>query len=155
MKLSSSEEQYIINAINKSTVTTSQVLTVRAEDVAKASATNPVLNNIIRMVQSGWSCDVSDKLQPYFSIRDELSEKEGCLLWHSCVVIPTSLRQRLLVDLHSSHFGACKMNSVGRSFFWWPKMDEDIRNVTAKCHACQEYARNPRKEDIHHWAYPS
>ena len=128
---------------------------ISASDVAKATADDPVLMKVVRLVQSGWSCDISSDLQPFFRIRNELFVERGCLLWNNRVVIPIVFRRHLLAELHSVHVGIVRMKSIARSFFWWPKLDEDIASLVSECTLCQEFASMPRKESVHHWAYPT
>lgn len=50
--------------------------------------------------------------QVAFSIR------EGILFCNGKVVIPRLLRNRLLQELHRSHFGAAKMKALARTLYW-------------------------------------
>lgn len=52
------------------------------------------------------------------------SIQEGILLCNGKVVIPNSLRNRFLQDLHKSHFGVAKMKSLARTLYWWPGLDK-------------------------------
>uniref|UniRef100_H3ARR4 Uncharacterized protein n=1 Tax=Latimeria chalumnae TaxID=7897 RepID=H3ARR4_LATCH len=52
----------------------------------------------------------------------------GCLLWGSRVVVPLTLQEQVLSELHNGH--AC--------FVWWPKVDMDIETKVKQCNACQQ-----------------
>ncbi|XP_026582357.1 uncharacterized protein K02A2.6-like, partial [Pseudonaja textilis] len=60
------------------------------------------------------------------------------LLWGTRVVIPTSLRTRVLEALHEGHPGIVRMKALARSYVWWPGLDEDIVNWVSSCNICQE-----------------
>ena len=74
--------------------------------------------------------------RPFLTRRNELMVEEGCLLWGFRVVIPQSLRQKLLQELHKDHPGVTRMKSVARSYMWWPGLDKDIEKLAKSCTAC-------------------
>lgn len=67
-----------------------------------------------------------ENLKPYWYRGQELTVEDDCLLWGLWVIVPGSLRQQLLKELHKSHLGTVKSKAVARSHFWWPKLDEDM-----------------------------
>jgi len=93
--------------------------------------------------------------KPFFTRKNELSVEQGCLLWGNRVVIPTSLRSNILLDLHSEHLGIVRMKSLARQHFWWPKLDASIEEVTKQCLSCQENAAKPASPPVATWNWPS
>ncbi|XP_026565795.1 uncharacterized protein K02A2.6-like, partial [Pseudonaja textilis] len=69
---------------------------------------------------------------------DALSSLQGCLLWGTRVVIPTSLRTQVLKALHEGHPGIVRMKALARSYVWWLGLDEDIIRWVSSCNPCQE-----------------
>lgn len=47
------------------------------------------------------------------------------------------------------------MKSVARSYFWWPKLDEDIEILGKSCIECSKLLPNPPKAELHNWPWPS
>ncbi|KAL3190439.1 hypothetical protein MRX96_019314 [Rhipicephalus microplus] len=84
----------------------------------------------------------------------ELSLQQGCLLWGSRVVIPQSLRSRVLQLLHAGHPGVEKTKIVARSHVWWPGLNQDIARMVQSCQACQENQRASRHVKITPWPFP-
>lgn len=76
-------------------------------------------------------------------------------MWGSRVVIPPSLRQRLLDELHDSHPGIVRMKAVARSHFWWPNLDSDIKDTVRKCRQCVNTRSAPPAAPLHPWNFPS
>ena len=63
--------------------------------------------------------------------------RDGCLLWGIRVIIPGSLRERVLQELHEGHPGIVRMKSLARLHVWWPKLDQSIASVVRDCAKCQ------------------
>ena len=62
---------------------------VCADHITEWTASDPVLQQVLRRVQQGWGDKCPDKiLQPFFVRRDELSTHNGCILWGNHVVVP-------------------------------------------------------------------
>ncbi len=60
------------------------------------------------------------------------------------LVVPVSLRQEVLADIHNGHFGEIKCILRAKSAVYWPGCDDHIRNMVAGCNTCQEHRhRNP------------
>lgn len=52
------------------------------------------------------------------------------------IVIPSSLRARVLQIGHEGHPGIRVMKSHLRTNVWWPKMDQDIKRFVKHCRGC-------------------
>ena len=46
------------------------------------------------------------------------------------------------------------MKTLARSFIWWPKIDQDIENMSKSCELCLKTADNPPKANLHVWEWP-
>lgn len=88
---------------------------------------------------------------PFHSKSDELSIESGCILWGYRTVVPTKLRNQILIELHKSHLGIVKTKSLARSYIWWPKIDHDIETLIRNCQACQVTQASPEKSALIPW----
>lgn len=79
------------------------------------------------------------------SIKDELSVVQDCLLRGERVVVPRSLRHKVLDVMHDGHPGKVRMKLIARGLVWWPHIDRDIEYFVSTCESCQridpQYAR--------------
>ena len=72
----------------------------------------------------------NEKVPEVFSLCDNV------LLYSERVLIPKKLQNRILRDFHTGHLGINRMESLMRSYVYWPKMDNDIRDMIEKCKGC-------------------
>ncbi|XP_029139104.1 uncharacterized protein K02A2.6-like, partial [Protobothrops mucrosquamatus] len=125
---------------------------LNARDVAAETATDHTLKHVLPWVLSGWPdrCPAED-FQCFWVKRHELSTFNGCLLWGSRVVIPASLRARILISLHEGHPGIVRMKALARSHLWWPGIDQAIESQVHGCHACQQSRPEMPQAPVHRW----
>ena len=107
---------------------------VTIQDVEKESAGDLELCRIREALKTGdWKlCDES-----YISVKNELCSVGKVVLRGTRIVIPTSMRQRVLSAAHEGHQGITKTKQRLRGKVWWPKIDNDAEHVCRKCYACQ------------------
>lgn len=85
----------------------------------------------------------------------ELYLQNGIIFKGQRVVVPTSLQQAVLNELHHTHAGVVKMKQLSRQYVYWKNLDKDIENLVRACQACGQIRKNPPKAPIHHWDEPS
>lgn len=84
----------------------------------------------------------------------EFSLQGDCLLRGIRVYIPIELRKKVLMELHTGHFGNSKMKALARAYCWWPKLDMDIEDMVLNCSLCQAQKPNPQMVPVHCWLPP-
>ena len=131
-------------------------LPLTAKTVALETQRDPCLAKVKQLTLEGWPSKCSDNnLKPYSLRKTELTVEQGCVLWGGRVIIPSTLRPTLLLDLHSEHTGTVRMKGLARKHFWWPNMNDDIEQITRHCTSCQEVARAPPSPPVAKWNWPS
>ncbi|XP_039204570.1 uncharacterized protein K02A2.6-like, partial [Crotalus tigris] len=139
-------------AVNILSIQALPELPLCARDVAAETGTDHTLSRVRSWVLSGWPehCP-SPEFQSFWSKRNELSLSQGCLLWGHRVVIPTSMRTRVLESLHEGHPGIVRMKALARSLLWWPVLDKDIEAQVHACHLCQRSRPEMPQAPVHRW----
>ena len=73
----------------------------------------------------------------YYHLRNELTHKNGLILKDNQIIIPTSLRTRVIKLAHEGHMGKTKTKQLLRSKVWWPGIDRAVDNLISQCIPCQ------------------
>ena len=127
-------------------------LPVEAETIRKETRKDNILSKVVMAVKTGsWKKD--EQMLPFYKKRNELSICQECIIWGPRVIIPESLRNRILELLHEGHLGIVKIKRVARGFVWWPNIDKDIEKLVLKCKGCLLNRHQPHKVQLHTWPY--
>jgi hypothetical protein len=79
---------------------------------------------------------------------DYLSVING-LIVHDCkrIVIPRGARDAMLQVLHRPHAGVAKTAEVAKQLYFWPKMNDHIKDMIDACKRCQFYKSSKQKQE--------
>ena len=101
---------------------------VSAQEIAREAARNVILAKAVSLTENGWSinCCTDPELKPYFRHRHELLVEQGYLMWGLRVIIPPTLQQPILSELHKAHHGVARMKAMAHSHVWWPGRGLDV-----------------------------
>ncbi|XP_011859295.1 PREDICTED: uncharacterized protein K02A2.6-like [Vollenhovia emeryi] len=129
---------------------------VTSDGIRRETGKCPEVGKIIGYLREKWPSfnQLTAAEKKYHEIRLELSVEKDCILRGSRVVVPSSLREAVLKELYESHFGIVKMKSIARSYFWWPKIDEDIERVAGSCVICVGGSKKSDKVPLTPWPWP-
>ena len=127
----SSEKEDIVRFV--ATEVTPVALTTR--EIERESEFDPELQSVRYYIEtSDWS---KCKLMAYTCIKNELCTIGKLVMRGDRIVIPNTLRKRVLEAAHEGHQGIVKTKSRLRTKVWWPKMDSDAERICKSCHGCQ------------------
>ena len=106
------------------------------------------------MTQNGWPAHffTTPELKPFFLRKDELSVEQGCLMWGLRTIIPPSLQEQIVSELHKAHPGVARMKAAARSHVWWPGIDSDIEERACGCKQCFKSRKAPQAAPLFPWS---
>ncbi|CAB3980227.1 uncharacterized protein K02A2.6-like [Paramuricea clavata] len=93
--------------------------------------------------------------RPYHGIRHELTVIDDIILRGSPFLMPTSLRERTLKQVHEGHQGIVKTKRLLREKVWWPGIDQAIEQLIRTCIACQAQGPVSAPPPLHMTTMPS
>ena len=111
---------------------TPRALTTR--EIERASAEDEELTEIRKCWRTG---DWSTAPSPYKLLRDEVTVVGRLVMRGTRIVVPLSLRERVLELAHEGHQGIVKTKDRLRSKVWWPSMNAMVERHCKKCLGCQ------------------
>lgn len=107
-------------------------------------------SRICQYVSNGWpSFHKLDSLSQEFSkFKSELHFENGMLFRDHRLVIPTELQRTISKWLHAPHLGIEKTLARARSLYFWPGMNNQIKEMVLSCPVCEKFKRNNQKEEL-------
>ncbi|XP_037043751.1 uncharacterized protein K02A2.6-like [Bradysia coprophila] len=140
------------DSINRILVDAIRVLPVTAEMIAHATKNDELLASVSTYLKSTWPSHIdNDVLKIFYNRRESLCELDDCLLFNDRVVIPLSLQNEILQQLHVAHPGIVRMKALARSYVYWPNIDKDITEYVQRCSRCASTAKTPVKATLSSW----
>ena len=118
---------------------THDIIAISLERIATETASDPTMRLLLDTIQEGFPDDrraANDDIAAFWTYRDSLNVTDGVILYRDRVVVPPSLRDKVLRILHSAHQGVSSMELRARSIVFWPGMTNDIWAVREHCSAC-------------------
>ena len=82
----------------------------------------------------------------HVNLLQKLSTVDRVIIKSNRVVVPTSLRGRMLQIIYERHMGIAKCRSRTCQALYWHKMNEDIHKMVSNCDTFQLYQYKQRKE---------
>ena len=87
-------------------------------------------------------------IRDFWEVRHRLSTDRGLVLMDGRIVIPKSLRTKILHCLHAIHQGVDGMKVGNKDTVCWLGINASIRNFRANCPTCATIAPNQPREPI-------
>ena len=97
---------------------------------------NTVLMDRSHAINTGWpryekNCKAT--VRQYCPFQDEIYVLDGMVFKGDRIIIPSSMRHRMLQKLHEGHLGTDKCQMRDRTVMYWPNINDEIAEMVAKC----------------------
>ncbi len=115
------------------------------------------MQQLIATIKSGWAINrkkCPPALTPYYNNRSELVEDNGLVFFGERLVVPTSLRNKMLHQIHRSHIGIEGCLRRAREVIYWPRMNAEVKYFVSKCSICQTHQPEQCREPLKSYAVP-
>ncbi|XP_055634225.1 uncharacterized protein K02A2.6-like [Toxorhynchites rutilus septentrionalis] len=102
-------------------------------EIVQATEIDDEISKVLEILRNGYMQNLSVE---YRVVANELCNFQGVLLRNDRIVVPFSLREKVLITAHEGHPGIVMMKSHLRSNVWWPKMDQAVERFVKCCRGC-------------------
>jgi len=112
---------------------------------------DPVMSSLVQMTYSGWPESIKETphaTREYWNYRDQLAIENGILFKGPQVIIPETMREDILKQLHHGHQGIDKTRYLARDSVFWPRINKHIEAMCKSCTYCQELQPQQPKEPM-------
>ena len=110
------------------------------DEVFQETNKDPELQALKHAISTGWPVKRSQipaSLHPYWNFRDELMIESDILTKNSKVLIPETLKQKYLRQIHQGPQGIEACRSRAREFVFCLNINKYIEELVQKCSLCQ------------------
>ena len=108
--------------------------------IHRETARDPTLNLLRHYIHMGWPVGrrmLLQEIHTFWNYREDLSMENGLITKGARLVIPSTLRSKVLEQIHEGHLGIEKCMLKARDSVFWPGISNDIRETVEKCGICQ------------------
>lgn len=89
-------------------------------------------------------------IEKYYGRINNMSIYNGCLFYGKRIIVPYTLRNKVLKLLHISHTGITKTKRLARDNVWWPGIDKEVEKMISTCNHCTLDKLNKPKKELDH-----
>ena len=129
-------------------VTCNRPNAVTKEQAQKATDEDPTLLALRGCIHQGWIDPKAENLQAYKQVFSELAVVDGMVVRGDKIVVPETLRQRMIEIAHEGHQGQVRTKQLLRAHVWFPGMDTQCNKFVSTCIYCQSNTPDVHREPL-------
>ena len=122
------------------------------ERIKQETRKDPTLSKVLKYVKSDEWMPVQKndeaEMKKLKSLKDEIHEENGIVFYEDRIIVPRTLRQEIIQNLHTGHFGMEKCKSRARQSIYWPNLTRDIEDCVRKCATCDKFKNDNHREPM-------
>lgn len=123
----------------------------KTEEFRKETELDPTLRDLKEYCRSGWpnnKSKCSENTKFFYKMRNEIYLVDDILFVDERILVPITMRETILKQLHEAHFGVSKTKKRAKGTVYWPGIDNDIEKMISACHTCQINSSKNQKEPL-------
>ncbi|XP_062710558.1 uncharacterized protein K02A2.6-like isoform X1 [Aedes albopictus] len=124
---------------------------INYKEIAIATETDDFTKQIRRFIDKGWPERFDKQFKNAYAIHQEMEIVDGCILFHDRVMIPDSMKIKVLKLLHMNHSGISKIKQLARRCVFWFGLDADIEKFVKSCTICNEMTAVTKPAKYSQW----
>ena len=133
----------VVNLIMSNLPVSSTEIELIHEETTK-DPTLTLLRCYIHMGQPNDCRMLLQELHTFWNYREDLSMENGLITKGARLLIPSTLRKKVLEQIHDGHLGIEKCMLKARDSVFWPGISDDIQETVEKCGICQVSSKAAR-----------
>ena len=121
------------------------------DTVQKVTLQDPEMKLLKSSIKSGFgrSQNSTDPaIRSFFNVREHLWLDNELVMFKNRIVIPRSLRQKVVQSLHSAHQGTEGMRARAANSVYWPGLNTSIAEIRKNCKFCNSIAPTQPREPL-------
>ena len=104
-------------------------------------------------IHQGWPSSIKEppsKIQPFWTLREELTIEDGLNLKGTRIVIPSKKQDTILKLIHEGHPGPTKCKLCMKETVYWTGLNEQLEKLILNCLlTCLKYSQSKWKQPSH------
>ncbi len=144
-ELSQSDKEEYVNMCKYLPMSDKKLETIRNETENDTS-----LHKLKKTLAEGWPSreETPAEIMQYYSFADELCLQDGIIFKGDRVIIPKTMRNTMLKEIHTAHGGQQACLQRARESIYWPAMTSEIKEYVSKCEICRKYENANQRETL-------
>ncbi|KAK3752456.1 hypothetical protein QZH41_007498 [Actinostola sp. cb2023] len=115
---------------------------VTLQEIQDATAKYHTLHNLAKVIATQRWYEAGRDVREYQQVKQELTVANGVILRGTRIIVPETLRQRMIMLAHSGHQGIVKTKRLLRDSVWFPGIDGMVEEMINQCLPCQAANHN-------------
>ena len=118
----------------------------------EATKNDPTMQALLMYMRTGWPATkkaLPGPVKPYWTVSQDLAEKDGITFKGNQAVVPLILRNKVLATIHDGHLGIVKCIERAKTTVYWPGYINDIKEMVSRCSKCQQHRNKNPKPSVH------
>ena len=115
---------------------------VTLQEIQDATAKDHTLQNLAKVIATQRWYEAGRDVCEYQQVKQELTVANGVILRGTRIIVPETLRQRMIMLAHSGHQGIVKTKRLLRDSVWFPGIDGMVEEMINQCLPCQAANHN-------------